>query len=490
MSFLFELLGKLNLVGTIIILLILGIFAISFVLNLVIRSRYMSIQKNLENRKQRRTGIFQSDLLNKIVEDYRKSAVNSRSEVNTQAIIEKCFDARLGYLIMGERFVKNTVAILIILGLLGTFLGLTLSVGELVNLLGATSSSELMNNYSSIVDALISAVSGMAVAFTTSLFGIGCAVILTILNIIFNVEKTRETLMVNIEEYLDNTVAVDISKDKETEYTMLNRILKQTFVEFGEKIENTLRQTVETFGDKLSNVVMDVSVSSQALDNTVERFDLSLKNFAENIRDFSEFNINLKNNIERMDVSFIKVTEALQNTSKIIVDNYSLIENFSRDIKNAADELTAYNKQVLDDIGSLVNEVKATVTTIKELSESLESNMSTRTQEIQQYQEKFSSLMDRLSEEINQLGQQTASAFAQNLKDNGKEIAEGVVENVKDALREVFILLESFKENERVLAKTIASLPDQTLAYNESAAAKVDRQLNEIKEIIEKQNRT
>ncbi|MGI6778935.1 MAG: hypothetical protein ACOX7R_13270 [Acetivibrionales bacterium] len=489
MDFLFNLMGKLDMSGTIIILIILGTFLASFIINLLIHRRYITIWNNLENRQQRRAGIFKIDLLNKIIEDYKKSALNSRTEVNTQAIIEKCFDSKLSSLILGERFVKSTVPILIVLGLLGTFLGLTISVGELVNLLHTTSGSELMSDYSSILDGLISSVSGMAVAFATSLFGIGCSIILTILNIIIDVEKTRETLMVNIEEYLDNTVAVDVAKDKETEYTMLNRILRDTFVEFGEKIHHTLKETVENFGDKLTNVVMDVSVSSQVLDNTVERFDLSLKNFAENIRDFSEFNFNLRNNIERMDVSFIKVTEALKDTSKIIVDNYSLIESFSKDIKTAADELTAYNRQVLNDIGSLVTEIKTTVSTSKELSETLIRDMNNRAQDIQQYQEKFNSLMTKLSDEISGLGHQTADAFASSLEENGKRVSDGIVNNVKDALREVFVLLDTFKENERNLAKTIAILPDQTLAYNESAALRLDRQLSEIKETIEKLDR-
>ena len=105
----------------------------------------------------------------------------------------------------------------------------------------------------------------MAVAFITSLVGVGCSILLTIIFIIVNAEEARETLMVNIEEYLDNTVSVVIAKDKETEYTMLNRILKQTFLEFGERIEKTLKETVEAYGEKLTHVVLDVELSSKTL---------------------------------------------------------------------------------------------------------------------------------------------------------------------------------------------------------------------------------
>lgn len=490
MSFILNLFGQLSFSGIAIVVLIIVVFAISFATNLIVRSRYIQIQKSLDNKQQRKTGMFHSQLLNKITSEYKSAASGSYNEVNTQAIVEKCFDLSLKGLKAAERFVNNSVSILIILGLLGTFLGLTISVGRLGEVINQTNVADFINNPSLFITGLVSAVGGMAVAFVTSLFGIACSIILTILNIIFNVEEERETLMVNIEEYLDNSVAQVVNKDKETEYTMMNRILRETFIEFGGKIENTLKKTVESFGDKLSHVVMDVHVSSKTLDATVEKFDAALKNFAQNIRDFSEFNFSLKNNIERMDVSFIKVTEALADTSRIIVENYSSLESFSHDIRNAAEEMTAYNRQVVQDINSLVAETRITVSSIKELGEALSSELNARTGEMRQYQERFGALMGKLSEEITLLGEQTAAAFSHSLAENGKALSEKISENIQNILREVFLMLDAFKENERILAKTIAMLPDQTLTYNEAAVAKITKNLDEIKGFLAKPDRT
>lgn len=484
MSFLFGLLKQLSTSGKVIIFLILVVFIVSVIVSIMIRRKYSRILHDLDSKHQRSTGLFKSALLNRIVEDYKNTAAGNYSEVNTQAIIEKSFNSKMKEYIIGERFTKNSVSILIILGLLGTFLGLTISVGELVKLLNQTNVTDIVNDSGYFIKGLISAVGGMAVAFITSLIGIACSIILTIFHIVFNAEEARENLMVHIEEYLDNTVSLVVSKDKESEYTMMNRILRETFIEFGEKIEATLKKTVETFGDKLSHVVMDVNLSSKALDSTVEKFDLSLKNFANNIRDFSEFNFNLKNNIERMDVSFIKVTEALNDTSKIILSNYDVMQGFSKEIRSAADEMTMYNKQVVQDVGSLVNEVKTTVLSIKELGEVLNSDMNARTGEMQHYQERFSTLMQKLSEEINTLGEQTAAAFSKSLAENGRAVSEKAMEGMQSVLREIFLMLDTFKENERLLAKTISMLPDQTLAYNETAVAKVNKQLEEVKSLI------
>ncbi|HOQ38077.1 MAG TPA: methyl-accepting chemotaxis protein [Acetivibrio sp.] len=489
MSFFTDLLMEMDPIGIAIICIIIAIFVFSFVVNLTVRKRYIAILDDLEKSCSNKAEKFKTSLLNNIVESYKSAAKGNYNEVNTQAIIENCFNTRLRILLVCEKFVKHTVSLLISLGLLGTFLGLSLAVSELVEVFNTIMQSDAVSDptfSSSFINDLIPSVYGMGVAFTTSLFGLGCSIVFSLVTIIFSAEEARENLMVRIEEYLDNTVALVIAKDKETEYTIMNKILRDTFVEFGEKIESALKQTVDTFGEKLTGVAMEVNITSKALDNTVEKFDQSLKNFSENIKDFTEFNNNLKNNIEKMDVSFIKVTEALSDTSKIIVENYNAIENFSKDIKGAAEEITSYNRQVVQDVGNIVEEVKTTVSSIKELGEAIKSDLSTRTGEIKDYQEKFSALAAKLSEEVNKLGEKTAEAFSKTLDESSQTVSNKLAQSVEEVLKEVFDIMDDFKENEKILAKTIMALPDQVIAYNETAAAQVEKQLDEVKRLFKK----
>ncbi|MDQ2087122.1 hypothetical protein RBH29_11865 [Herbivorax sp. ANBcel31] len=487
MSFLTDMIVNLNPIGVGIIFLILSIFVFSFIINLIVKRKYISIQNDLEKSKNDGKEEFKTDLLNKIVESYKNTALVNHNEVNTQAIIENCFNIKLRALLVCERFVKYTVSILITLGLLGTFFGLTLAVSDLVDVFKKIMESDAVSDptfSTEFLSELIPSVYSMAVAFITSLFGIASSILFTVLTIVYSAEEARETLMVRIEEYLDNTVSLAIAKDKETEYNLMNKILRETFIEFGGKIENTLKQTVESFGEKLTNVVMDVNVTSKTLDATVEKFDSSLKNFALNIKDFTEFNNNLKNNIEKMDVSFIKVTEALSDTSKIIAENYNSIESFSKDIKDAAQEMTSYNRQVLQDISNIVIEVKETVSTVNELSEAIKKDLGVRTDEIKEYHDKINNLMAKLGGEISLLGQKTSEAFSKSLDENGKVISQSVVESMDNVLKEVFVIMDEFKENEKMLAKTIVMLPDQVITYNETASAQMNKQLDEVKRLL------
>ena len=473
--------GHLHPFAWFIIAIIAFIFVSAFIINLLIRHRYAKIKYDLDDRVQRRNEQYDSNILNIIIEDYKSASMGNYSEVNTQAIIEKSFNQELRMLNMGERYVKNATSLMIVLGLLGTFFGLTLAVGELVQVIAGSGATEIMDNFTSIIDGLLRAVSGMAVAFITSLVGIGCSVILTILNIVFDVEEERETLMVYIEEYLDNTVALVLSKDKQTEYSMMNNILRNTFVEFGEKIEKTLQRTVETFGDKLSHVVMEVEVSSKVLDGTVEKFDTSLKNFAQNIRDFSEFNFNLRNNIERMDVSFIKVAESIQSTSKIIEHNYEEIDKFSRNMKEASSEMTVYNKQVIKSMSNLVGEVQASVGSMQELSGMLHQDMTARMEYVQKYEQTLSALITKIEQEMKAVGVETVKAFSKSLEESGKMTAKNVGEQMNGLFDEMLKVVDTLKEHQQMFAKTITMLPDQMLTYQETAAAKMDKQLAEIK---------
>ncbi len=483
---LFDLYQQVRGFGLTIIFTTFVIFVVAFVANLIIRNRYINILEDLLAWHRRKEGKFHSDILNKIVEDYKNTATESYSEVNTQAIIEKNFNLHLRILALGERFIKNSNTLLITLGLFGTFVGLTAAVAELSGLFIEMDISALMENagIQTLIRKLIGSLEGMSVAFVTSLVGVGCSIILTILLTIFSAEEARENLMVQIEEYLDNVVALVVSQDKETEYSIMNNILRETFMEFGDRIQTSLQKTVEDFGDKLTTVVMDVNVSSQTLDNTIDKFDASLANFSSNMKDLNEFNINMRNNIAIMDVNFIKVTEALTKSTDIVASNYQSIENFSNNIREAADEMTTYNRQLVSDITQLVSEITSTVQVVENLSGIMDTNMQQHTRDLEIYQENFTHLMSMMNNEIKDFGKLAAVSFLDVMNKASAELGQTVSSSLEESLNKIFKLLDQFRENQNHFAKAIASLPDQVLTYNQAATAKIDRQLSELRDDI------
>ena len=305
--------SQLNPLALVIILFILVIFFSAIVISVTIRSKYHQLGDQLNQIKDKRQG---HPVLQNVLLSYQTAAKGNHHQVNTQAIIERHFNHDFRSLNLGERYVKSAVSLMIILGLLGTFYGLTLSIGNLVELLSAGQHTEMLTSMDSIIGGLINSVRGMSVAFITSLFGIACAIILTLLSIFNNIEAAREKLFVDLEEYLDNVVALEISQELDSEYEILNKALKTTLDDFAANMERSLTFVVESFQGPLTAATAEIGNASDQLLKSISLFDRSLSNFRENTRDFAEFNHHLRTNIDRMNVGFADLTEVLKESSR------------------------------------------------------------------------------------------------------------------------------------------------------------------------------
>ncbi|SMP37835.1 MotA/TolQ/ExbB proton channel family protein [Anoxynatronum buryatiense] len=308
-----NILSQLNPFAIIIILFILAVFFSSLVISITIRSKYRQLGESLQQLKEGRAG---HPVLQGILDSYCTAAKGNHHEVNTQAIIERHFNHDFRSLNLGERFVKTSVSLMIILGLLGTFYGLTLSIGNLVELLSAGQHTEMLTSMDSIIGGLIDSVRGMSVAFVTSLFAIACAILLTLFSVFSHIETAREKLFVDVEEYLDNVVALQISKEVDSEYELLNQALKSTLDDFSHNMEKSFAYVVESFQGPLTAATAEIGNASDQLLKSIALFDRSLSNFRENTRDFSEFNHHLRTNIDRMNVGFADLTDTLKETTR------------------------------------------------------------------------------------------------------------------------------------------------------------------------------
>jgi hypothetical protein len=289
------LVNSLTLAGTgghIVVAVIVILLAIAVISTLSICARYRSLAGEL-TRGAGADGRFRHRVLNRILHDANQALAQNGREVNSQAIIERNFQSELGALLLGERFGKSTVGLMIILGLVGTFYGLTLSIGKLVGLVSGDVSG-VADITQSVTQGLAQALSGMSVAFSSSLFGIGAAIVMTLVGVFFNIADQRVSAMVKIEHYLDNVYLASQTAEAP--------------VDFGGGVgvstagTGRLEQMVDRFGQSVDQ-----------LERVVAHFDAALQTLANNTRDFREFNLHLKDNIQRMSLSFGDLSEALRD---------------------------------------------------------------------------------------------------------------------------------------------------------------------------------
>jgi methyl-accepting chemotaxis protein len=259
--------------------------------NLFLRARYKSLGAELERRPDPRVH-FTHPVLNRIVRDAREARALSPN-VSTQAIVEDGFQSELGALLLAERFVRASTGLVIILGLLGTFYGLTSSIGQLIGLVGGDPEAT-SDVGASITQGLSHSLSGMSVAFSNSLIGIFAAVVLTIVGIFSNVTDLRTAVMIRIENYVDRL----LSHESAARAGNANADAGDVGVPGAERLD----RIVTSFGESVGR-----------LESAVAGFDSALQRFATNTRDFGEFNLHLKDNVQRMSLSFGDFSETLKN---------------------------------------------------------------------------------------------------------------------------------------------------------------------------------
>jgi DNA repair ATPase RecN len=270
-----------------IVLVILLVIAILVRLNLYgnINSLIQNIEKANRNVMKEISDIFGSE------SKYRNTLFNNKLAIldiyySKQKIWGMNYD-NLTY------FTRSFPNLLISLGLFGTFVGITINLGDITDVIGNEG-----GEVSIVIGSLEQPLQSMAIAFYSSLYAIGCAILLTFVNNIWNVELKKEQLLNLLESRLDNLTTPDRDLDfrikniistvlygndnhsgdlntsiyqalssvlyshpeENTEFSLeslFNKVMKEYFPDFVESI-NGFVKSVDNFNDKV-NVISDSS---------------------------------------------------------------------------------------------------------------------------------------------------------------------------------------------------------------------------------------
>jgi len=213
----------------------------------------------------------------------------------------------MGGLLLCERFLNNAVSLFVTLGLFGTFLGLSHSVSSLTELISFSNTAEWLSVLDSVGGGLMSALSGMGVAFYTSLVGVACSILLTILRSIFNPETERVRMETQLELWLDETVAPTLPTQAAQDDSTLVRMLIDGLNAAADSMDRTLKESTAALADTLESSKEPLTLFNQ----TVAAFNTG-------VRDFSEYNYNLRGTVERMDVSVRDLVAAMREAARDI----------------------------------------------------------------------------------------------------------------------------------------------------------------------------
>lgn len=281
-----EAIKNMPLASIVVIFVILALFTISVFMLLSVCGAYR------RQAKLAADGNTSSRMLRMAMEDYTRAYKSFGPDTNTPAIISGAISSRMGGALFCERFLNSAVSLFVTLGLFGTFLGLSMSVSSLTKLLSLSNGNEWLGVLDSVGGGLMSALSGMGVAFYTSLTGVACAIILTILRSILSPESQRAALETEMELWLDHRTAPTLVTDRVKDDSELIKRMIDAMNLTAKSMDRTMKDA----SDSLQKTVEASCVVLKAFNDTV-------KSFNDGVHDFSEFDYNLRGTVERMDVA-------------------------------------------------------------------------------------------------------------------------------------------------------------------------------------------
>lgn len=255
-----------------------------------------------------------SEFYGKIRNDYYTySKENPYSDVNITSFIEEVVsDLKHNNLPLLEkiRSIKNSSSISILLGVLGTFVGLSAML--------------LCVDTKDIINSLPSTISSMQTAFTTSIFGVVFSLIIGY----FTKIKDCEHVLIQIMLKCENLLTSEITHSKSERMDLKVEEVKNTIKQISKSIE-----AIEKF-DKISKDLNDFNdefISGiEALKGLLEGSQSSIKTFDQSVRKLDkQFNI--------LNVKFVKLFDKYDNQDNINKEILFDIKESSKNIYNATE---------------------------------------------------------------------------------------------------------------------------------------------------------
>ncbi|MGX9756873.1 hypothetical protein ACWYRQ_11380 [Clostridioides difficile] len=272
---------------------------------------YLFVSSKLEEiNRDYKTSVFYSKIRN---DYYTYSKENSYADVNITSFVEEVVsDLKYNNLPILEkiRSIKNSSSISILLGVLGTFVGLSTML--------------LCVDTKDIINSLPSTISSMQTAFTTSIFGVVFSLIIGY----FTKIKDCEHVLIQIMLKSENLLTSEVTHIKSERMDLKVEEVKNTIKQISKSIE-----AIEKF-DKISKDLNDFNdefISGiEALKSLLEGSQSSIKTFDQSVRKLDkQFNI--------LNVKFVKLFDKYDNQDNINKEILFDIKESSKNIYNSTE---------------------------------------------------------------------------------------------------------------------------------------------------------
>ncbi|GAB6100665.1 hypothetical protein JCM16358_25440 [Halanaerocella petrolearia] len=304
---------------------------------------------------------YESDsFLKGMKEEYEELLAKSKDKINTQSFIEAYFSKKIDGIIKWIKIIDKSVSVLILLGVLGTFIGLTFSLSNIdLNILSQDMTKGI-NKLSKLLE-------GMKIAFYTSIAGMITSVIVNVVNRIWNPEQKMISIMTRLEDYLDNNIrgqidrqtrqveaVTELSNKIEQSFSSLENVLTDTFIESIGTLDNTMQNIYNSMNkfNELSNEFEEAKgymvEFNQGLEESVNKFAELYQTNKELTTIFTEGVDDLKGEFSALGEDLAKLSEErrlIKKETDLLEDILASMEEYSSQIQEQITTLTTIDNR-------------------------------------------------------------------------------------------------------------------------------------------------
>ncbi|WP_077622387.1 MotA/TolQ/ExbB proton channel family protein [Sediminibacillus massiliensis] len=248
------------------------------------------------------------------------------------------------------KLIQMTVSVFILVGVLGTFIGLTISLGNL-----DSAGDQLVEDVASVL-------TGIDVAFYTSIAGMGLSLIMTVLIKAANTEFLLTDIMLRVESNLEEkeqnslhrliqvseTINASIQHLQETNQHSLQSI-ENSFSGFA-NFTTSLQQSAEDlakFNDGLSENLNDFHTLFSSMKDITEGFGETINQLNDNFDQLFTYFKRMDGRNERMAAAFDETYKQIKELSTSQIDTLNHFEG-------AVEELRSFFTTILEGQGSII----------------------------------------------------------------------------------------------------------------------------------------
>lgn len=421
------------------------------------------------------------------------------------------------------KMVQMTVSVFILIGVLGTFIGLTISLGSI-----NSSGSELVENVAAVL-------SGIDVAFYTSIAGMGLSLMMTVLTKVFNTEYMLTDIMLKVESNLEGNEQdrlsrlIDVSESindsivhlQETnqksltgiehafsgfqEYTTGLQQSAKDLAEFNDGLSGNLQEFQELFqhmkdvtdgfGEsttKLNNNFDSLFSYFKKMDGKNERMAKAFESTYERVKDVSEAQMDTLNHFEKSVGELKSFTSSIMEGQESIQAAFEKITQKSGDL---ADKMEAHNKEFKQIFGSdLSSKLSGIISNLGELSRDFDrmgdsvARLPEALDVINQTQTEYKHLLTDRFDELKEFNrtfhhhlkahEEDSKAFERQVQEASRSYENMSRQNnelVNDINRTISQMNNAFNQRENQIEASVGVLKDTLSNY----VAGVERQLGD-----------